>query len=82
MGNKGGEGHGTGSDASSGTSSKESGQTKTKTLGIDPLQYNTLASVCMATFRFLFLTEEFEVETEEGQTLREFVTVDKRRLLQ
>ena len=69
------------SDRAVGEGQGPGGVRKTKTVGVDPLQYNTLASVCMATFRFLFLTEEFEVETEGGQTLREFVSTDHRRFL-
>ena len=49
----------------------EGGERKTKIIGIDPFRYNTLAGVCMAVFRYLFLTEEFEVETEEGHILTE-----------
>ena len=59
----------------------EGGERKTKMIGVDPLQYNTLASVCMATFRYLFLTEEFEIETEEGKTLREYVKKGESRLI-
>ena len=33
--------------------------------GIDPLQYLTIASVCMAIFRSKFMVEEYEVLTAE-----------------
>jgi hypothetical protein len=47
----------------------EGGERKTRKIGIDPLQYNTLASVCMATYRHMFLTEKHTVELTDGRTV-------------
>ena len=59
----------------------EGGERITKKIGVDPFQYNTLASVCKATFRYLFLTEEFALETKCGQSLTEYTRNDDERRL-
>ena len=43
------------------------GERVTKFVGVDPFQYNTLASVCMATFLYLFLEEKYDVELRDGR---------------
>lgn len=40
----------------------------TRTIGVDPLQYNTMAAVCMAIYRFLFLPEQHELTFKDGLT--------------
>jgi len=45
----------------------EGGERVTSTVAVDPLQYNTLASVCMATYRHMFLVEKYSVELEDGR---------------
>ena len=43
----------------------EGGETLSQLVGIDPFQYNTLASVCMATYRHMFLTEKYSITLED-----------------
>jgi len=47
----------------------EGGERVTRTVAVDPLQYNTLASVCMATYRHMFLVEKHRVELADGRTV-------------
>ena len=48
----------------------EGGEAIITTKAVDPLQYTTSASVCMATFRHLFLPEVYDIATECGQKLK------------
>ena len=48
---------------------QDGGDRVTKTLGVDPLQYCTLASTCMAVYRFCFLTEKYNVVLSNGQNV-------------
>jgi hypothetical protein len=59
----------------------EGGERVTKVIGIDPFQYNTLASVCMATYRYLFLTEKNSIELEDGRTVTGYLQNDRLRLV-
>ena len=43
------------------------GEVNKKLVGVDPLQYRTMASVCMAIFRYMFLPEHYTVSLEDGR---------------
>jgi len=59
----------------------EGGETSSKLVAIDPLQYNTLASVCMATYRYMFLTEKKCVTLKDGRCVTGFLQNDKLQLI-
>ena len=52
----------------------EGGEAITKTVGIDCLQYTTLASLCMATYRYMFLTEKYLVKMDNGREVTGYLT--------
>ena len=59
----------------------EGGEREVKLIGIDPFQYNTLASVCMATYRHMFLTEKYSVSLEDGRNVEGYLQNDQLQLV-
>jgi hypothetical protein len=45
----------------------EGGERNTKIVAVDPLQYNTVASICMSVYRYMFLPETYSLTLKGGQ---------------
>ena len=55
----------------------EQGERTTKVIAVDPLQYTTLASVCMAVYRHMFLEERYEVTLDDGRSVMGYLKRDE-----
>ena len=46
----------------------DGGEIITRLVGVDPLQYRTMAAVCMAIYRYMFLPEYYSVKLSDGRS--------------